>query len=160
MPSFDVVSEVDNHELSNAVDQTNREVGNRFDFKGSNSRVEQNQYELTIVTPSEFQIKQIYEILQTKMSKRNIDVNCLDAGEISESNQEARQVVIVKHGLDKDTARKLVKIIKEAKLKVQASIQGEQVRVTGKKRDELQEIISLLKNRNPGLPLQFNNFRD
>lgn len=160
MPSFDVVSEVDNHELSNAVDQTNREVSNRFDFKGSNSRVEQNQYELTIITPSEFQVKQVFEILQTRMSKRHIDVSCLQSGEISESNQEAKQTIIVKQGLDKDTARKLIKIIKGEKLKVQAAIQGEQVRVTGKKRDDLQEVINLLKHTDVGLPLQFNNFRD
>lgn len=160
MPSFDIVSEVDSHELSNAVDQTNREVSTRFDFKGSHSRVEQKLYELTIITPSEFQVKQVYEILQTKMSKRGIDIKCLDAGEITESNREAKQIINVKQGLDKDLARKLVKIIKEEKLKVQAAIQGEQVRVSGKKRDDLQKVITLIKNKDVELPLQFNNFRD
>ena len=160
MPSFDIVSEIDSHELRNSIDQTNREIANRFDFKGSNSRVEISENTLTITTPSEFQVKQVYEILQTKMSKRGIDINCLEAGNISESNNEAKQDILLKQGVDKDTARKLVKLIKNLKIKVQAAIQGEQVRVTGKKRDDLQEVISQVKNSDIQLPLQFTNFRD
>ncbi len=160
MPSFDIVSEVDSHELTNSIDQTNREIANRFDFKGSNSRIEHNDFILTIITPSEFQVKQVLELLQTKMSKRGIDINCLDADKIIESYKEARQTITIRQGIDKDSARKLVKQIKATKIKVQTSIQGEQVRVNGKKRDNLQEVISLLKNSNFELPLQFNNFRD
>lgn len=160
MPSFDIVSEVEHHELTNSVDQTNREVKNRFDFKGTNSRVESTKDVLTIITPSEFQVKQVYEILETKMSKRGIDLLCLEAGEITESNNEARQIVNIKQGIDQDTGRKLIKLIKNSKLKVQAAIQGDQVRVTGKKRDDLQEVISLIKSSELEVPLQFNNFRD
>ena len=160
MPSFDIVSEVDHHELTNSVDQTNREVKNRFDFKGTNSRVEMTKDTLTIITPSEFQVKQVYEILQTKMSKRGIDVQCLESGDITESNNEARQTITVKQGVDQDTGRKIIKLIKNSKIKVQTAIQGEQVRVTGKKRDDLQEVISLIKAGDFTLPLQFNNFRD
>lgn len=160
MPSFDIVSEVDNHELVNAIDQTNREIANRFDFKGTNSRVELNDHVLTVITPSEFQVKQVVEILETKMSKRGIDIQCLDRGTITEANNEARQLITIKQGVDKETARKLVKLIKNSKMKVQAAIQGEQVRVTGKKRDDLQDIISLVKNTDTDLPIQFNNFRD
>jgi uncharacterized protein YajQ (UPF0234 family) len=160
MPSFDVVSQVDMHELTNAIDQTNREVANRFDFKGTNSRVEHSSNELTLFAPAEFQIKQINDILQTKLSKRKIDVACLDIKEIVESNKEARQSAIIRQGIDKELSKIITKIIKESKLKVQSSIQGEQVRVTGKKRDDLQEVISLLKNSNLGQPLQYVNFRD
>ena len=160
MPSFDVVSEIDSHELSNAVDQCNREVSNRFDFKGSNSRVEQNGNTLTLVAPAEFQVKQITDILQTKLSKRGIDIACLEFSDIQESNNEARQNVVVREGIDKELARKIVKIIKGSKLKVQAAIQGEQVRITGKKRDDLQDAIALLKEQNLEMPLQYNNFRD
>lgn len=160
MPSFDVVSEVDSHELTNAVDQTNREVSNRFDFKGSNSRVEQNDHVMTIIAEAEFQVKQILDMLQNKMTKRGIDIDCLDISEIEESNREARQIVTAQHGIDKDTARKIVKLVKELKLKVQAQIQQEQVRVTGKKRDNLQSVIESLKNAAISVPLQFVNFRD
>ena len=160
MPSFDVVSEIDSHELTNAVDQCNREVSNRFDFKGSNSRVEHNENLLTLIAPAEFQIKQITDILQTKLSKRGIDIACLDFSDIQESNNEARQIVTVKEGIDKELARKIVKIIKSSKLKVQAAIQGEQVRITGKKRDDLQDAIALLKEQSIELPLQYTNFRD
>ena len=160
MPSFDVVSEVDMHELTNAIDQTNREIANRFDFKGTNSRVEHSNNELILISPAEFQVKQISDILHTKLSKRKIDVACLEMGKIVESNNEARQSIIIKQGVDKELAKKITKIIKESKLKVQSSIQGEQVRVTGKKRDDLQEIISLLKNSNLNQPLQYVNFRD
>ena len=160
MPSFDIVSEIDSHELRNAIDQTNREVSNRFDFKGSNSRVESSDNSLTIITPSEFQVKQVYEILQTKMSKRGIDLLCLAPGNITESNNEARQIIEIKQGIDKDTARKIIKLIKNLKIKVQTSIQGAQVRVSGKKRDDLQEVISLVKKSEIELPIQCTNFRD
>ena len=160
MPSFDIVSEVDHHELSNAIDQANREIGTRYDFKGSDARIEQSQNQLTLTTESEFQIKQMTPILQQKMSKRGIDVSCLEFSDIVEMNRRARQQVLVREGLDKDLARKIVKLIKDSKLKVQAAIQGEQVRVNGKKRDDLQAVMQLLKAANLGIPLQFNNFRD
>ena len=160
MPSFDIVSEVDHHELSNAIDQANREIGTRYDFKGSDARIEQSQNQLTLTTESEFQIKQMTPILQQKMSKRGIDVSCLEFSDIVEMNRRARQQVLVREGLDKDLARKIVKLIKDSKLKVQAAIQGEQVRVNGKKRDDLQQVMQLLKAASLGIPLQFNNFRD
>ena len=160
MPSFDVVSEVDTHELKNAIDQANREIGTRYDFKGSNSEIEQSGNELTLQAESEFQIKQMIPILKEKMSKRDIDVECLDFGDLVEMNKRARQPVTVREGLDQDIARKMVKIIKEAKLKVQAAIQGDQLRITGKKRDDLQQVMATLREANLGIPLQFNNFRD
>lgn len=160
MPSFDVVSQVDMHELANAVDQTNREVSNRFDFKGTSSRIEKADNVLTLIAPAEFQVKQIIDILRTRMSKRGIDVGCLEFADIQESANETRQQVTVRQGIDKDLARKIVKLVKDAKLKVQSSIQGDQVRVTGKKRDDLQSVIALLKDRKLGLPLQYINFRD
>jgi hypothetical protein len=160
MPSFDIVSEVDHHELSNAIDQANREIGTRYDFKGSDARIEQSENQLTLSTESEFQIKQMTPILKEKMSKRGIDVSCLEFSDVVEMNKRARQQVLVREGLDKDLARKIVKLIKESKLKVQSAIQGEQVRVNGKKRDDLQQVMKLLKAANLGIPLQFNNFRD
>jgi len=160
MPSFDVVSKIDTHELTNAIDQANRDISNRFDFKGTNSKIEQKDEQLTLIAPSEFQVKQIKDILHTKLSKREIDVRCLDAGKITESINEARQEIVVRQGINKDLAKKIVKIIKETKIKVQGSIQGEQVRVTGKKRDDLQNVIELLKKQAIDLPLQFENFRD
>ncbi len=160
MPSFDIVSEVDHHELSNAIDQANREIGTRYDFKGSDARIEQSENQLTLSTESEFQIKQMTPILKEKMSKRGIDVSCLEFSDVVEMNKRARQQVLVREGLDKDLARKIVKLIKESKLKVQSSIQGEQVRVNGKKRDDLQQVMQLLKAASLGIPLQFNNFRD
>ena len=160
MPSFDIVSEIDMHELSNSIDQTNREITNRFDFKGTNSRVELKENIITLVAPAEFQIKQIEDILTTKMSKRGIDIKCLEKGEVTENINEAKKAITVRQGIDKELAKKLVKLVKDTKLKVQSSIQGEQVRVTGKKRDDLQEIIQMLKNSKLDLPLQFVNFRD
>ncbi len=160
MPTFDVVSEVDMHELRNAIDQTNREVSNRFDFKGTDSRVEQAEYTLTLIAPTEFQIKQIDDILQNRMSKRGIDIGCLEKAKINESNNEARQVLTVRQGIDKELAKKITKLIKESKLKVQSNIQQNQIRVTGKKRDDLQKIIALLRNSKLDLPIQFINFRD
>jgi hypothetical protein len=160
MPSFDVVSKIDAHELANAIDQCNREVSNRFDFKGTNSRVEEKEAVLSLIGPGEFQIKQMTDILLTKLSKRGIDVGCLEYGKIQENINESRQEITVRQGLDKDLARKIVKLIKNTKLKVQSSIQGDQVRITGKKRDDLQEAIAFLKEQELGLPLQYSNFRD
>ena len=160
MPSFDVVSEVDKHELTNAIDQTNREVTNRFDFKGTNARVERNDNALTIIATAEFQIKQIVVILQGRMTKRGIDIDCLDFQEVTESNNEARQNVVVREGIEKDIARKMIKLIKDSKIKVQAQIQQNQLRVSGKKRDDLQNVIAELKAARLGLPLQYVNFRD
>ena len=142
MPSFDVVSEIDKHELTNAIDQANREIRNRFDFKGTNSKIELVDNSLTIISSSEFQVKQINDILETKITKRDIDIRCLDYGDITENNNEARQIVGIKKGIDKELARKMVKMIKNSKLKIQAAIQGEQVRITGKKRDDLQQAIT------------------
>lgn len=160
MPSFDIVSEIDSHELTNAIDQTNREVANRFDFKGTDSRVENKDNTIILIAPSEFQVKQIDDILQNRMSKRGIDLKCLEHGEISENNNQARQILTVKQGIDKESAKKLTRIIKDTGIKVQSSIQGDQLRVTGKKRDDLQQIIALLKKTNLDIPLQFTNFRD
>ncbi|MGD2173745.1 MAG: YajQ family cyclic di-GMP-binding protein [Gammaproteobacteria bacterium] len=160
MPSFDVVSEVDQHELRNALDQANREIGTRYDFKGSNARIEQTGNQLTLEAEAEFQIKQMVPILKEKMSKRGIDVDCLEFGDVVEMNKRARQPVTVREGLDSETARKMVRLIKESKLKVQAAIQGEQLRVSGKKRDDLQQVMQTLRGAGLGIPLQFNNFRD
>ena len=160
MPSFDVVSEVDMHELGNAVDQANREVDTRFDFKGSDARFELSGAEITLSAENEFQLQQMMDILQKKMVKRGVDIACLDISEPETSGMRARQKVTVRQGVDKDTARKIVKLIKDMKLKVQAAIQGEQVRVTGKKRDDLQQVMAMLREQKLDLPLQFTNFRD
>jgi uncharacterized protein YajQ (UPF0234 family) len=160
MPSFDIVSEVDLHELSNAVDQTNREISTRFDFKGTDAKVDYSEDSLTLQAETEFQLDQIQTILHKKLAKRKVDINFLEAGKLEIQNLRARLPMTVKQGIDKDIAKKIVKAIKNTKLKVQASIQGEQVRVTGKKRDDLQEIMALLREQDFGLPLQFINFRD
>jgi hypothetical protein len=160
VPSFDVVSEVDLQEVRNAVDQGNREVGQRFDFKGSDARFEQKDAELTLHAANEFQLRQMMEILEKKLAKRGVDLACLDRKDPEVAGSAARQRVTVRQGIDTDTARRLVKDIKDGKLKVQAQIQGEQVRVTGKQRDDLQQVIALLRGRDYQLPLQFINFRD
>jgi len=160
MPSFDIVSEVDTHEITNAVDQTNREIGNRFDFKGTGATVEQGDTTLTLKSENEFQIKQMLDILYKKMAKRGIDIAALAEGGIESSGNKASLVITVRQGIDQDTARKIIKLIKETRLKVQASIQGEKVRVNGKKRDDLQEIIAMLRDASIDLPLQHINFRD
>ena len=159
MPSFDVVSEVDNHELTNAVDQMNREVSNRFDFKGSDAKVTLKDFDMSFEAQSDFQLKQMRDIMVNKLSKRGIDNRCLERGKVEERGLRAYQTITVKHGIDKEDAKKITKLIKEKKFKVQAAIQGEQVRVTGKKRDELQAVMAYLKSE-VDLPLQFNNFRD
>jgi uncharacterized protein YajQ (UPF0234 family) len=160
MPSFDVVSEMDGHELSNAVDQANREVENRFDFRGSGAVFERNEFVVTLEAPSEFQVQQMYTILTDKLARRKIDVAAMTPEDPQIALHKTQQKVIMKNGVDTEHARKIVKVIKESKLKVQASIQGEQVRVTGKKRDDLQEVMQLLRKSEIGLPLQFTNFRD
>jgi uncharacterized protein YajQ (UPF0234 family) len=160
MPSFDVVSEIDKHELTNAVDQMNREISNRFDFKGSDAKVAQSEQVLNVEADSEFQIRQIEDIIYKKLAARSIDTRCLDKGEIEIRGMRAYQTIKVREGVDKELAKKIVRLIKDAKLKVQAAIQGEQVRVTGKKRDDLQEAIAMLKAADIDLPLQYINFRD
>ncbi len=160
MPSFDTVSEINHHELTNAIDQANREIGNRYDFKGANARIEMKGNELVLSAESKFQVQQMFPVLLSKMTKRGLDVDCLKTGDIEEQAKTARQGISIQEGIDKEIAKKIVKLIKDSKLKVQASIQGEQVRVTGKKRDDLQQAIQLMKEANLGLPLQFTNFRD
>lgn len=160
MPSFDVVSEVDQHELTNAVDQANREVGNRFDFKGTDSKVGQGDGALTVESQSEFQIKQIVDMLHQKMVKRGIDIRSFKENDVELRGSRAYLTITVNEGIDSELARKIVKMVKERKMKVQAAIQGEQVRITGKKRDNLQQVISMLKESDIDQPMQFNNFRD
>lgn len=160
MPSFDVVSEINRHELGNALDQANREVATRFDFKGSNARVEQKELALTLVAPSEFQVQQLLDILKAKLARRGIDLAALKVEDVVVSGSEARQAVLVREGLDSDLARKIVRLIKDSGLKVQAQIQEKQVRVTGKKRDDLQAVIVMLRAAKLELPLQYTNFRD
>jgi len=160
MPSFDIVSNTDNHEITNAVDQANREVTSRFDFKGTNARLELGKNEITIIAPTDFQLKQVDEILRNKLTKRQIDLRALNYKDVSVNLSEAKQVVEVKQGLDTENAKKIVKLIKDAQFKVQAAIQGDQVRVTGKKRDDLQEVIAMLRGAKVAVPLQFVNFRD
>lgn len=160
MPSFDVVSEVDHHEVSNAVDQANREVATRFDLKGSGARFELNQDTVALEAQAEFQLQQMRDILYGKLSKRGVDLRCLDEQEPEIQAKTARQVIGIQQGIDSGDAKKMVKLIKEAKMKVQTSIQGDQLRVTGKKRDDLQAVIALLREAELELPLQFKNFRD
>jgi len=160
MPSFDVVSEVDHHELKNGVNQANREVTTRFDFKGSGSNFELNDQVISMNTESEFQLQQMYDMLCNKLVKRGIDIACLKKAEPIIQARTATQTVTVNEGIDTPTAKNMVKLIKQSKTKVQAAIQGEQLRVTGKKRDDLQAIIALLKDANLEIPLQYKNFRD
>jgi uncharacterized protein YajQ (UPF0234 family) len=160
MPSFDVVSEVDLQEVRNAVDQANREVSTRFDFKGVNASFEQNGAEISLKAEQEFQLQQMMDILRQKLVKRKVDLACMDTGEPETRLNTARQKVIIQQGIDSESAKKMVKEIKARKIKVQAQIQGEQVRVSGKKRDDLQQVIALLKEADYGLPLQFTNYRD
>lgn len=160
MPSFDVVSEVNIHELTNAVDQANRELSTRFDFKGVEAKFVLEDKLITQSAPSEFQLKQMTDILRARLIARQIDARCLEFGDVETNLAGARQKITVKQGIEQKLAKKIVATIKDAKLKVQAAIQGEQVRVTGKKRDDLQEAIALLRTKEFDMPLQFNNFRD
>lgn len=161
MPSFDIVSEVNEVEVRNAVDQTNKEVGQRFDFKGSDARVEQNEKTLTLFADTEFQLEQVIEVLRGKLAKRNVDVRCLDLGKPEKiSGNKVKQTITVKTGIETELAKKIVKIIKDSKIKVQASIQGDAVRVSGAKRDLLQDTIALVRKSIEEFPLQYQNFRD
>ncbi len=160
MPSFDVVSEVNKHEVTNAVDQANREISTRYDFKGVDATFQQNELVVTMSADSDNQLDQMRDMLIAKLVKRGIDTNCLEVGKLEKTGMKAKRDVTLKAGIDTPTAKKIVKMIKDKKLKVQAAIQGEQVRVTGKKRDDLQGVIAFLKGEDVGLPLQFNNFRD
>ncbi len=160
MPTFDIVSEFDKHEAHNAVDQAMKEVTTRFDFKGANATYELNEDKITLRAEVDFQLKQMLEILRMKMAKRGIDVSCMDVAPADVKYQSASQVVTLKEGLDSAVAKKIVKLIKDKKLKVQAAIQGDKVRVTGKKRDDLQEVIQMLRAEELEMPLQFDNFRD
>ena len=160
MPSFDVVSDFDAHEASNAVDQANREVNTRFDFKGTGSKFALDGQVISLTTQTDFQLKQMLDILTPKITGRGISASAMTAEDPDVNLARARQNVTMKHGIDKDTAKKIVKMIKGSKIKVQAAIQGEQVRVNGKKRDDLQECMQMLKELKLDVPLQFNNFRD
>ncbi len=160
MPSFDVVSEIDKHEVKNAVDQANREVGTRYDFKGVDAHFEQADQLVTLVAQADIQIQQMLEILQSKLFKRGVDIACLECGDVVMSGMQAKMEVKLREGVDADLARRIVKMIKEKKMKVQAAIQGDQVRVTGKKRDDLQEVMAMLKASDIEMPLQYTNFRD
>ncbi|MEW5756787.1 MAG: YajQ family cyclic di-GMP-binding protein [Pseudomonadota bacterium] len=160
MPSFDVVSEVDMHEVTNAVDQANREITTRFDFKGVDARFERKDDEITLCAEVEFQLQQMMDILRNKLAKRGVDIACLEAKDPEIAGKQARQAVKLRQGLDQPLAKQIVKMIKDSKLKVQTQIQGEQVRVSGKSRDDLQEVIAMLRKAELELPLQFTNFRD
>jgi uncharacterized protein YajQ (UPF0234 family) len=160
MPSFDVVSEIDSHELTNAVDQAVRELTQRFDFKGTDAAFELEGTTVTMSAPVEFQLKQMLEILKLRVAKRGIDIACLEVKDPVVNLATARQLVVLRHGIDAETGKKVARLLKDSKLKVQAQIQGEKVRVTGKKRDDLQEAIAFLRKAQFDVPLQFNNFRD
>jgi cyclic-di-GMP-binding protein len=163
MPSFDIVSEVNQVEVHNALDQTNKEITNRFDFKGSDARVELNEKEkvLTVYADDDFKLTQVLDVLTGKLAKRGIDVRCLKTGEIDKvSGNKVKQTVAVREGVEQDLGKKIVKIVKDSKLKVQASIQGDAVRISGAKKDLLQEAIALVRKSITDFPLQFKNFRD
>lgn len=161
MPSFDVVSEVNKVELTNSLDQANKEITNRFDFKGSDARIESKELELTIYADDDFKLGQVKEVLINKMTKRGIDTRVLEDGTKEKvSGNKMKETITVKNGIAQDLGKKMVKLIKDSKMKVQASIQGETVRVTGAKRDDLQQAMQLLKDGISEIPLQFNNFRD
>ncbi len=160
MPSFDIVSEVDLHELTNAVDQANRLISNRFDFKGVDASFERNERQVTLIAEGNFQLQQMVDILRSALMKCKIDPEAMDVGQEQTSGKGVKQIVTLKHGLESELAKKIVKKIKDEKMKVQASIQGDSVRVTGKKRDDLQQVMALLRGAEMGQPMQFNNFRD
>ncbi|RIZ71173.1 MAG: YajQ family cyclic di-GMP-binding protein [Methylococcales bacterium] len=160
MPSFDIISEFDTHEVKNAIDQANKEVTTRFDFKGTNSTVELTDEKLIMISESTFQLQQMFSVVCSKLSRRGIDVGCMEVGDAKGSGKMMRQEITLKQGLDSLFAKKIVKLIKDKKLKVQAAIQGDKVRVTGKNRDDLQEVIQMLRNEKLEMPLQYDNFRD
>lgn len=160
MPSFDVVSDFDVQEARNAVDQANREVDTRFDFKGTGSKFELDGTIITLKSQTEFQLQQMLTILRQKLAKRGIDIACMQEEEPEVTSSEARQKVVLRQGIDAPLARDLVKMIKNSKIKVQAAIQGDKLRVTGKKKDDLQAVIAMLREAKVDLPLQYENFRD
>ena len=160
MPSFDVVSELNAHEVANAVDQANRELAQRFDFKDTGARFELEESTVTLQAQVEFQLRQMLEILKLRLGKRGIDLACLDVQEPETNLAAARQQVLLKQGVDAESGRKITRLVKDSKLTVQASLQGEKVRISGKQRDDLQEAMRLLRGSKLDLPLQFNNFRD
>ena len=161
MPSFDVVSEADMIEVKNAVEQSQKEIATRFDFKGTGASVEHKENELTVVADSEFQLQQVRDVLTNKLAKRKVDVRFLEDGDIKKvGGDKVKQVIKIKNGIESDDAKKIVRVIKDSKMKVQASIQGESVRVTGAKRDDLQAAMAMLRKDVADLPLEFNNFRD
>jgi cyclic-di-GMP-binding protein len=160
MPSFDAVSELNAHEVANAIDQANRELSQRFDFKDTGARFELTEFTVTMHAQVDFQLKQMLEILKLRLSKRGIDLVCLDVKEAQTTLSAAHQEVLLKHGVDQETGKKITRLLKDSKLKVQASLQGEKVRVTGKQRDDLQSAMALLRATKLEVPLQFNNFRD
>ena len=160
MPSFDIVSEVDTHELTNAVDQANRELTTRFDFKGVDARFERDDNVIAQSAPSEFQLKQMQDILRARLVARGIDARCLDLGEVETNLAGARQKITVRQGIERELAKKIIAKIKDAKLKVEAQINGDKLRVTAKKRDDLQTAMALLRKAEFEQPLQFDNFRD
>jgi uncharacterized protein YajQ (UPF0234 family) len=160
MPSFDIVSEVDMHELTNAVDQASREISQRFDFKNVDAKYDLKEKLITLHAQHEFQIEQMLDMLRSKLAKRKIDVNALKVEPVESIGMRAQQKVIVQQGVETEIARKIVKHVKELKMKVQVSIQGEKLRVTGNKRDDLQQVIANLRQQSFGLPLQYDNFRD
>ena len=160
MPSFDIVSELNPHEVVNAVDQANREVGTRFDFKGTGAKFELAELVITLSAPADFQLKQMMDILKLKLTKRGIDIVCMKVDEPVVSGQTAKQVATLRQGIETELGKKIQRLIKDSKLKVQAAIQDKQVRVTGKSRDDLQAVIALVRGAKLELPLQFTNFRD
>jgi uncharacterized protein YajQ (UPF0234 family) len=163
MPSFDIVSEVNQVEVNNAIDQTNKEITNRFDFKGSDARVELNEKEktLTVFADDDFKLSQVRDVLTGKLAKRGVDVRCLQQGDIGKvSGNKVKQIITVRQGVEQELGKKIVKLVKDSKLKVQGSIQGDAVRVSGGKRDDLQETIALVRKSITDFPLQFKNFRD
>lgn len=160
MPSFDVVSEINAHEAANAVDQANRELAQRFDFKDTGAKFELNELVVTMSAEVEFQLKQMLEILKLRLAKRGIDVTCIEVKDAVTNLASAKQDVVLRHGVDQETGRKITRFIKDSKLKVQGALQGDKVRITGKQRDDLQTAIALLKKQNFDVPLQYNNFRD
>jgi cyclic-di-GMP-binding protein len=160
MPTFDIVSEVDKHTLTNAVDQANRVIDTRFDFKGVNAKFELKDFVVTLRADVDFQLQQMVDMLRTTMVKNNLDIKCLDIAKFTPLGKQVKQEVTVRTGLESTFAKKIIKLIKDKKLKVQAQIQNDQVRVTGKKRDDLQEVIAMLRQEELEMPLQFTNFRD
>jgi uncharacterized protein YajQ (UPF0234 family) len=160
VPSFDAVSELNGHELANAIDQANRELAQRFDFKDTGARFELAEFSVTLHAQVDFQLKQMLEIMKLRLSKRGIDLKCLEVKEPQTTLATAQQEVLLRHGVDAETGKTLTRLLKDSKLKVQASLQGDKVRVTGKQRDDLQAAMALLRSAKLDRPLQFNNFRD